>query len=225
MVVYSFVTWILVAFLVETTDGFVPVSSKGPKLVYPSDRRRVAPPLLYTVGSLPPARLTRQATSLGFTAKINVADLPLYPTSAFTVGYWTLFAALTPYLLGLLFPNFFNKNFFLPVYTDDKVGRQAEIYWKLMYAVLGLALTTLSYVEITTLEINDAIRILRDSYCLWAVFYTAAAIKIRIEATRMHIVRENRLFIQLWHSLLMIVMWAAASESMLLVIIWNAIVP
>jgi hypothetical protein len=197
----------------------------SPALVCQSDRRRVALPLLFTVESLPPACWARQATALGFTAKINIADLPLDATSAFTVGYWTLFAALTPYLLGLLFPTFFNKNFFLPVYTDDKVGRQAEIYWKLMYAVLGLALTTLSYVEITVLEINDAIRILRDSYCLWAVFYTAATIKIRIEATRMRILRENRLFIQLWHSLLMIVMWAAARESMLLVIIWNAVVP
>jgi hypothetical protein len=225
MVVYSIAAWTVVAFLVETTDGFVPVSGMGSNLVYQSDRRLVARPLLFTVGSLPPACWTRQATALGFTAKINIADLPLDPTSAFTVGYWTLFAALTPYLLGLLFPTFFNKNFFLPVYTDDKVGRQAEIYWKLMYAVLGLALTTLSYVEITVLEINDAIRILRDSYCLWALFYTAATIKIRIEATRMRILRENRLFIQLWHSLLMIVMWAAAKESMLLVIIWNAVVP
>jgi hypothetical protein len=225
MVAYSFVAWVVAAILVETTHGFVPVSGMVPNLLRQSDLRRVAPPLFFTVGSPPPACLARQATSLGFTAKINIADLPLDPTSAFTAGYWTLFAALTPYLLGLLFPTFFNKNFFLPVYTDDKVGRQAEIYWKLMYAVLGLALTTLSYVEITVLGTKDAVQILRDSYCLWAIFYTAATIKIRIEATRMHILRENRLFIQLWHSLLMIVMWASASESILLIRIWNAIVP
>jgi hypothetical protein len=106
-----------------------------------------------------------------------------------------------------------DQEFLLAVYKDDAGGRRAEIYWKLMYATLGLALTSLNYFEVVSFKI-------RDSFLLWSVFYTAAAVKIRIEAVRLDIIAENRLFIQLWHSFVAVTM-AAARESLLLVHIWN----
>ena len=118
-------------------------------------------------------------------------------------GMFVIFMAVTPYAIGLFFPRFLFKNFFLPVYGDnDEAGRRAEIYWKLMYATLGLALTAVGFTE-TILEDFDAFRALRDSYVVWALFYIAAIIKIRYEADK-EIIQENRLGIQLWHSFVVI---------------------
>ncbi|KAJ8602254.1 hypothetical protein CTAYLR_003633 [Chrysophaeum taylorii] len=143
-----------------------------------------------------------------------------YSGSAFTVvqqealivGYLMLLAAVSPYVLGLFFPQTLNEQFFLPIYKDDAVGRTAEIYWKLMYATLGILLTTLAVVEVFTTNVSAA-QLLRDTYLLWATFYTAATVKIRVEATRLNIIDVNRFGIQLWHSLVVLVMWASVYFS------------
>ena len=94
------------------------------------------------------------------------------------VGFVTIAAACTPYVLGTIFPTFFNDSFFLPVYKADDTGRIAEIGWKVRYASLGLALTTLAFYEVYFVHKQDAVEILRDSYILWAIFYTEATRKV-----------------------------------------------
>mmetsp|Transcript_1980 Transcript_1980/g.7639 ORF Transcript_1980/g.7639 Transcript_1980/m.7639 type:complete len:84 (+) Transcript_1980:469-720(+) len=81
-----------------------------------------------------------------------------------------------------------------------------------MYATLGLSLTTLAVIEVFTTDRNAA-TILRDSYLLWSVFYTAAIIKIRVEATDFDIIAVNRFGIQLWHVLVVAVMWGSVYFS------------
>ena len=94
------------------------------------------------------------------------------------VGFVTIAAACTPYVLGTIFPTFFNDGFFLPVYKADDTGRVAEIGWKVRYATLGLALTTLAFYEVYFADKQDAAGILRDSYVLWAIFYAEATRKV-----------------------------------------------
>ena len=93
------------------------------------------------------------------------------------VGFVTIAAACTPYVLGTIFPTFFNDGFFLPVYNADESGRVAEIGWKVRYATLGLALTTLTFLEVYYGD-KEAVGVLRDSYILWAIFYTEATRKV-----------------------------------------------
>jgi len=127
-------------------------------------------------------------------------------------------AACTPYVLGTtkLLKDFFNESFFLPIYNDDTAGREAEIGWKVRYATLGLALTTLMFLEVFVKAESDPVQILRDSYIAWAVFYTEATLKIRREATSDPPVLANpkgRAGIQIWHCLVVLVLWADVSES------------
>jgi len=136
------------------------------------------------------------------------------PDSQLTVGFVTIVAACTPYVLGVLFPKFFNNSFFLPVYKEDDAGRIAEIGWKVRYASLGLALTTLVFLEAYVDPAKDIMNVLKDSYIVWAIFYTEATRKIRAEATSEPPVFDgNRLAVQLWHILVVIVLWADVSES------------
>jgi len=93
------------------------------------------------------------------------------------VGFIILACAETPYALAIPFPSFFNTIMFLPTYRDDELGRLAEIAWKVRYATLGLALTALSFFEVMSGE-SDPSQILKDSYILWAIFYTDAALKV-----------------------------------------------
>ena len=93
------------------------------------------------------------------------------------VGFVTIAMACTPYVLGTIFPTFFNDGFFLPVYNADESGRVAEIGWKVRYATLGLALTTLTFLEVYYGD-KEAVGVLRDSYILWAIFYTEATRKV-----------------------------------------------
>jgi hypothetical protein len=134
------------------------------------------------------------------------------------VGFGMIAAACTPYALGIVFKDFFNDSFFLPIYADDDDGRIAEIGWKVRYATLGLALTTLAFLEVYLFPENDPARILKDSYILWAIFYTEATLKIRREATSDPPILANpsfggRLGIQLWHLTVVLVLWADVSES------------
>ena len=95
------------------------------------------------------------------------------------VGYVSVAAACTPYVLGTIFPKFFDKTIFLPIYNEDESGRIAEIGWKVRYASLGLALTTLVFAEVYFAD-KDSVGILRDSYILWALFYAEATRKVRM---------------------------------------------
>jgi hypothetical protein len=47
-------------------------------------------------------------------------------------------------------------------------GRVAEIKWKVRFAALGLAITTIAFFEVNGGV--DAVRVLRDSYIAWGVF-------------------------------------------------------
>ena len=123
-----------------------------------------------------------------------------------SLGMFIIFCAVTPYFVGLFFPDFLFKKFFLPIYDDakEKEGRAAEIYWKLLYATLGLSLTAISFNDAVLTEVTakDA---LRDSYVAWALFYVVAIIKIRYEATVSKIIEaDGRGPIQIWHSLVVI---------------------
>lgn len=101
------------------------------------------------------------------------------PDTQLTVGFVTIVAACTPYVLGVIFPKFFNKSFFLPVYEEDDAGRVAEIGWKVRYASLGLALTTLLFLEVYVNPTKDIASVLKDSYIAWAIFYAEATRKVR----------------------------------------------
>mmetsp|Transcript_1057 Transcript_1057/g.1847 ORF Transcript_1057/g.1847 Transcript_1057/m.1847 type:complete len:208 (+) Transcript_1057:249-872(+) len=125
------------------------------------------------------------------------------------VGFVMIAMACTPYILGTVSSS--ALGLFAPLYNDNEEGKLAEIGWKVRYATLGLALTTLAFVEVYFAD-NDAAQILRDSYIVWAIFYTEATRKIRSEAMD-DILQGDRLFIQLWHVLVVIVLWADVSES------------
>lgn len=122
------------------------------------------------------------------------------------VGMAILAAALTPYVLGLFFPKFLFQNFFVAIYKeeykDEPVVRNAEIYWKLLFATQGLVQTTLLFVE--AISDRTAQQLLRDSYIYWAIFYIFATLKIRYE--REYI--DGRLGIQLWHITVTLVLLA-----------------
>lgn len=122
-------------------------------------------------------------------------------TLVFDAGSLT---AVTPYFVGLFFPKFLFREFFLPVYGEnDEAGRRAEIYWKLMYATQGLVLTALTFAS--AIEHIDSARALRNSYIAWALFYIAAIIKIRWEADR-EIIEQNRFGVQVWHAIVVAVL-------------------
>jgi len=137
------------------------------------------------------------------------------PDVDLVVGFGIIAAASTPYVFGA----FTNRlGFFLPIYAEDDSGRVAEIGWKVRYATLGIALTTLVFLEVYYHPENDVAKVLRDSYVLWAIFYTEATRKIRAEATSdSPILSEpsfgGRLGIQLWHLFVVLVLWADVSES------------
>jgi hypothetical protein len=144
----------------------------------------------------------------------STMQLASSPDTQLTVGFVTIVAACTPYVLGVIFPKFFNKSFFLPVYEEDDAGRVAEIGWKVRYASLGLALTTLLFLEVYVNPTKDIVSVLKDSYIAWAIFYTEATRKIRVEATsEPPVFSGNRLGVQLWHVLVTVVLWADVSES------------
>ena len=109
----------------------------------------------------------------------STMQLASSPDTQLTVGFVTIVAACTPYVLGVIFPNFFNKSFFLPVYEEDDAGRVAEIGWKVRYASLGLALTTLLFLEVYIDPMKDITSVLKDSYIVWAIFYAEATRKVR----------------------------------------------
>ena len=92
-------------------------------------------------------------------------------------GFLVLACAVSPYALAIPFPAFFENSFFLPTYSASKAGRRAEIQWKVRYATLGFALTALTFLEVISGR-SDPKHILRDSYILWAIFYTDAALKV-----------------------------------------------
>eukprot|EP00560_Eucampia_antarctica_P004926 CAMPEP_0197833914 /NCGR_PEP_ID=MMETSP1437-20131217/20538_1 /TAXON_ID=49252 ORGANISM="Eucampia antarctica, Strain CCMP1452" /NCGR_SAMPLE_ID=MMETSP1437 /ASSEMBLY_ACC=CAM_ASM_001096 /LENGTH=144 /DNA_ID=CAMNT_0043438243 /DNA_START=284 /DNA_END=718 /DNA_ORIENTATION=+ len=132
--------------------------------------------------------------------------------------------ACFPYVIGLISDQLRSK-FFFDIYKNDTEedvvkARNAEIYWKLMYATLGLSLTVLQFVEVFVSKMS-AIDILKDSLVVWAIFYTGAIVKIRYEATKLDMLNDNRFGIQLWHFFVVISMWGSAAHSPLLVKVFN----
>jgi hypothetical protein len=92
-------------------------------------------------------------------------------------------------------------------------GRVAEVKWKVRFAALGLAITTIAFFEVN--DGVDAVRVLRDSYIAWGVFYLEATRLIREQAlAEPSILKiESRLGIQVWHLLVTLLLWASISET------------
>ena len=135
------------------------------------------------------------------------------PDPDLVVGFGMIAAAVSPYALSLVFEDFLFKKFFLPLYDDTEEGRAAEVGWKTRYATLALALTTLAAAEVLWNPSRDIVETLRDSYIVWAIFYTEAIRKIRQEALDGVLVKENRVGIQVWHALVVLVLWADVTTS------------
>jgi len=128
-------------------------------------------------------------------------------------GFIVLACAVSPYVLAIPFPAFLENSFFLPTYMASTAGRIAEIEWKVRYATLGFALTALPFLEFISGR-SDPKQILRDSYILWAIFYTDAALKVRREArAKPPIFIGNRAFTQTWHIFVAVALWVDVSES------------
>ena len=144
------------------------------------------------------------------TSLVQPSTLSFATDADLVVGYGVIAAACTPYVIGVVFPTFFDNLF--PIYPENDVGRKAEIGWKVRYAALALALTTLAAAEVFVNPNKDIVGVLRDSYIVWAIFYTEATRKIRAEALD-GIITKNRFGIQLWHSIVVIVLWAEVSQS------------
>merc|ERR1712038_2182827 len=120
------------------------------------------------------------------------------------LGAFIIFCAVSPYVLGLFFPEKLNDSFFMKIYgDDDKDGRVAELGWKKMYATLGLTLTSIQfYAYLGEISIETA---LRHDYIAWTLFYIAATIKLAVEK-RGNIIAEDYLSSQLWHLTVTIVL-------------------
>mmetsp|Transcript_11649 Transcript_11649/g.17932 ORF Transcript_11649/g.17932 Transcript_11649/m.17932 type:complete len:239 (-) Transcript_11649:121-837(-) len=159
-----------------------------------------------------------------------LADAPI-STEGLTFGWIVICAAMTPYVIQLVAPQplgFFLANYYggqdiaelkEDGYTDEQIehlvesGRVAEVDWKVRFAALCLAVTTIAFFEVN--DGVDAVRVLRDSYIAWGIFYVEATRLIREQALEEPSIlkRESRLGIQVWHVLVTILLWASISET------------
>jgi len=125
------------------------------------------------------------------------------------VGTFTLGCAVTPYMLGLFFPKFWNNRFFFPVYKtetelvengqDKDLAKSAESMWKCMYVSLGFLLVLVTFLEANTFTLYTGPDVLRDQFAIWALFYIAATYKLRHEAVKLDVLGRNRFLAQVWH--------------------------
>jgi len=169
-----------------------------------------------------------RSTSLSFFR--SLAEAPI-STEGLTFGWVVLCAAMTPYVIQLFAPK--PLSFFLANYyggqdiadleaegkTDEEIaflvesGRVAEVEWKVRFASLGLVISTLAFFEVNGGV--DAVRVLRDSYIAWAIFYVDATLQIRRQALSEPPVLkiDSRLGIQAWHILVTVLLWASITET------------
>lgn len=204
----------------ESSLAFAPIktTSSLPALVgggvsTPTTTATTAPT---TASSLLPTSFAKTTTP--FTTTTTALSAAYSADPDLVVGFGIICAAVTPYVLAIPFKDFFNKNMFVPVYEDDELGRLAEIGWKVRYATLGLALTILAFSEVYIMDVPDPVKILKDSYVLWAIFYTDATLKIYREANSDPLIfrsgeLKDRLFTQGWHLFVVLVLWADVSET------------
>ena len=140
-----------------------------------------------------------RSTELALVPQLLDALESIPPDFDLGLGVAVIAAAMTPYVLGLFLPNILKEKFFVNIYRDDRKEtdevRDAEIYWKLMFATLGLG--NITYIFIAAINRSDITQVLRDCYILWALFYLSATWKVRKER---HLL-EKRGFIQAWHLL------------------------
>mmetsp|Transcript_9908 Transcript_9908/g.20130 ORF Transcript_9908/g.20130 Transcript_9908/m.20130 type:complete len:239 (+) Transcript_9908:90-806(+) len=159
-----------------------------------------------------------------------LADAPI-STEGLTFGWVVICAAMTPYVIQLVAPQplgFFLANYYggqdiaelkQDGYTNEQIehlvesGRVAEVKWKVRFAALCLAVTTIAFFEVN--DGVDAVRVLRDSYIAWGIFYVEATRLIREQALEEPSILkiESRFGIQLWHVLVTILLWASISET------------
>eukprot|EP00540_Astrosyne_radiata_P012140 CAMPEP_0116869046 /NCGR_PEP_ID=MMETSP0418-20121206/27541_1 /TAXON_ID=1158023 /ORGANISM="Astrosyne radiata, Strain 13vi08-1A" /LENGTH=222 /DNA_ID=CAMNT_0004505097 /DNA_START=351 /DNA_END=1019 /DNA_ORIENTATION=- len=146
----------------------------------------------------------------GFFRDILEAVQTIPPDFDLKFGMFAVFAAITPYSLGIFFPKFFLSQFFVNIYReevqDSPEVRDAEIYWKLLFATQALAQTSLLFLE--ALNHRSSIEALRDSYVFWAIFYIVATIKVFIEANPPRNYIKNSASIQAWHIIVTVVLLA-----------------
>ncbi|KAL7562536.1 hypothetical protein ACA910_015420 [Epithemia clementina (nom. ined.)] len=197
--------------------------------VRPSYRDTSRPPLFPITTTVTTATEPSTASSSSLSAYYGLEGVTsvIQSDPALVAGFVMICMATFPYVLGIIYPGPLFNSFFIPIYKDEteqdvEKARDAEIYWKLMYATLGLFLTILAFGEAVTTDRN-VIEILKDSYIGWAVFYTAATFKIKIEDEKFLMLRNSRVGIQIWHSLVVIVLWLSVAGSERLVHIFDVI--
>jgi len=125
------------------------------------------------------------------------------------VGTFTVFCAVTPYMLGVFFPKFLNNQIFFPVYKSEEelkkdgqsqdLARGAEITWKCMYASIGFLSMFVTFIQANTYTVYSGADVLRDQFAIWALFFYAATYKLRHEAIKLDILGKNRFLAQVFH--------------------------
>mmetsp|Transcript_8560 Transcript_8560/g.10820 ORF Transcript_8560/g.10820 Transcript_8560/m.10820 type:complete len:239 (+) Transcript_8560:69-785(+) len=202
--------------------AFVP--PKATKIVLPSAA-------ITTSRSFEPNAVVNPRGSTALSGLLTpLADAPI-STEGLTFGWVVICAAMTPYVIQLVAPQplgFFLANYYggqdiaelkEDGYTDEQIehlvesGRVAEVDWKVRFAALCLAVTTIAFFEVN--DGVDAVRVLRDSYIAWGIFYVEATRLIREQALEEPSILkiESRFGIQLWHVLVTILLWASISET------------
>eukprot|EP00571_Detonula_confervacea_P003745 CAMPEP_0172320032 /NCGR_PEP_ID=MMETSP1058-20130122/39431_1 /TAXON_ID=83371 /ORGANISM="Detonula confervacea, Strain CCMP 353" /LENGTH=213 /DNA_ID=CAMNT_0013035209 /DNA_START=33 /DNA_END=674 /DNA_ORIENTATION=+ len=146
---------------------------------------------------------------------LGLPDVPVDPKDADLVaGFIIVACAKTPYILEPLDPFKILTNKFVDTFTNDEEGKKAEIGYKTRLAALGVAITALAFYEVYFVEETNAATILRDSYVIWALYYTECTRVLRDLATRQPPVyaSDNRSFSQALHLIVSLVLWLDVSD-------------
>ena len=182
----------MVLVFIPLSSAFVP-SARGPLSSVTGTQYRPLLPQDASYGNLK----LRGATQLSLVRELLVALENLPKDFDLSFGAAVIAMAMTPYVAGLVLPNFLHEKFFIDIYRDDikesNEVRDAEMYWKLMFAALGLG--TITYIFIDAANGAAATQALRSTYIIWALFYLSATLKIYKERELL----EKRGFIQAWH--------------------------
>jgi len=182
-----------------------------------------------TSHSFEPKALTTPRGTTSLSGLLSpLAEAPI-SAEGLTFGWVVICAAMTPYVIQLFAPQplaFFIANYYggkdigdlrAEGNTKEEIehlvesGRVAEVKFKVRFAALCLAITTIAFFEVNGGV--DAVRVLRDSYIAWGIFYVECTRLIREDALGGILKKESRLGIQAWHILVTVLLWASISET------------
>ena len=137
--------------------------------------------------------------------------------SPLTAGMAVLCMATTPYVLGLFSKYCASKLLVYDTSTSDKrlAAYKEETYWVCMYNALALSLTLFQFWKVSMNPNISSEEVLKESFFVWAIFYTLAWVKIHIENTKdLLSTNQNGVNgIQSWHLFVALSMWAAIAGS------------